>query len=407
LNDNPNLDRCKVLDCDRKAVLALPDGALKVWLCLWMNENAIQQSYMSNSTIMKQTGQTEPTVSKWKQWLLDNGWAKETGETAADMYTRPTRGSHAVKVIRVDDPTKDAPTAPPPRLECATATQDCANLRIFAQEGNVQLTCAERALNVQSSETPKGISPSDRNTKEILAFHPKYPKDYPPNNLGQDSVSGSVSGLDYGSQLGVDSSSRSRSSSPSPAPQACENPVAPLLTPEPLNPKVNPNDRTKAMGGVAPQTPRSGGMVVLEVIDPNREVDPDFLTLTPETPCSDCGKPIGEYGCGAAIHKLCLCLDEQWAWMKGRVKYKAVFNTGDDLDDNPSPDSAHPSPEERNAAALQALADAFHNHGKKKQYFADGAEYPAHWYRLTSDEKRQMVAQHRKPGKKRQRAAKV
>jgi hypothetical protein len=44
---------------------------------------------------------------------------------------------------------------------------------------------------------------------------------------------------------------------------------------------------------------------------------------------------------------------------------------------------------------------AVHNHGRKKQYFEDEAVYPPEWYRLTGDEKRQMIAKHRLPRKKR------
>ena len=54
--------KLKILDADRKGILRLPNGALKLWMCYWMNESVGQESWLSLQTITKQTGLTKPTV---------------------------------------------------------------------------------------------------------------------------------------------------------------------------------------------------------------------------------------------------------------------------------------------------------------------------------------------------------
>ena len=51
---------------------------------------------------------SQPTIIKWQRYLKEHGWLVETGETAADKYTKATRGAHSVPVVRVDDPKRGA-----------------------------------------------------------------------------------------------------------------------------------------------------------------------------------------------------------------------------------------------------------------------------------------------------------
>jgi len=98
----------KALDCRRKAVLTLPAGALKVWLCYWMAEDEERESWMSYPEMRLQIGMDEETIAKWTHWLLRNKWLVDTGKCAADklreLGKRPSVGSNAVRVYCVDDP---------------------------------------------------------------------------------------------------------------------------------------------------------------------------------------------------------------------------------------------------------------------------------------------------------------
>ena len=96
----------KLLDCDRKGILALPSGAVHVWLCYYMHESDAQEAYLSVRTLARVTELDPKTVNKWQKYLLEHGWLVRVGATAADRYSRPTRGANKVPVVRVDDPIK-------------------------------------------------------------------------------------------------------------------------------------------------------------------------------------------------------------------------------------------------------------------------------------------------------------
>ena len=124
-------DRLKVLDCDRKAVLGLPDAAFKLWMCYWMHENDVQQSYVSLRTVQKVTGLDTKTIMKWQRWMLERGWLVDTGETAADVYgKKATRGSKKVRVLRVDDPTKGVSVSQTAKnaYECQSSDSSVGNI---------------------------------------------------------------------------------------------------------------------------------------------------------------------------------------------------------------------------------------------------------------------------------------
>jgi hypothetical protein len=95
-----------VIDCDRKALLRLPSGALRLWLTYYMQERDSQESWLSLRKIQEIMGMSQPTIIKWQRYLKENGWLVETGETAADKYSNPTPGAHKVPVVRVDDGAK-------------------------------------------------------------------------------------------------------------------------------------------------------------------------------------------------------------------------------------------------------------------------------------------------------------
>jgi hypothetical protein len=102
-------DRLKVLDANRKAILALPSGALHLWLCYWMAEDEEQESWLSIPELEAQTGLTRPTIVRWTTFLVKHKWLVDTGKVAADKWVAmgrtPTPGAYQVHVYRVDDPT--------------------------------------------------------------------------------------------------------------------------------------------------------------------------------------------------------------------------------------------------------------------------------------------------------------
>lgn len=102
-------DRIAILDKNRKALLTLPDGALKLWMTYWMNEDEWQESFVSQTEIQTQTGQSRPTVTKWTDYLVRHGWLLDTGKSAFDkllaLGRTPSANSKQVPVYKVDDPT--------------------------------------------------------------------------------------------------------------------------------------------------------------------------------------------------------------------------------------------------------------------------------------------------------------
>jgi hypothetical protein len=96
--------RYKLLDTERKDILKLKGAKLQVWLAQHMSESDDQESWLSLSTLQSLTGLSEPTVIGARQWLLANSWMRDTGGVAADKYTKPSRGSHKVRVLSVDAP---------------------------------------------------------------------------------------------------------------------------------------------------------------------------------------------------------------------------------------------------------------------------------------------------------------
>jgi len=104
-------DRLKILDCSRKAILALPSPALHLWMCYYMNEDDAQESYMSLDEVESQVDarMSRRTIITWTQWLVSKGWLVDTGKTAADKFLQrgktATRGAYQIRVYRVDDPT--------------------------------------------------------------------------------------------------------------------------------------------------------------------------------------------------------------------------------------------------------------------------------------------------------------
>jgi Helix-turn-helix domain len=107
MSNEPNY---KVLDASDKSILQLPDGALKVYLCYLLSANEMGESYLSVRTIASLTGQDTKTVIKWLKYLLECGRLTNTGDTAADRYSKPTRGSYKVRVLSVGNfPTSETP----------------------------------------------------------------------------------------------------------------------------------------------------------------------------------------------------------------------------------------------------------------------------------------------------------
>jgi|SRR5579864_26242 len=111
-------DHLTILDRSRKAILALPNAAFKLWMCYWMNEDYEKESFVSQPEIRIQTTMGITSIVHWTQWLVRHGWLVPTGKTAYDklvaMGRIPSDNSKQVKVYRVDDPTSKSERVSPP-----------------------------------------------------------------------------------------------------------------------------------------------------------------------------------------------------------------------------------------------------------------------------------------------------
>jgi hypothetical protein len=98
----------KLLDPNRKAILQLPSGAVHLWLTYKMFESDNEEAYPSNSMLEKATGMVKKTIIKWREYLLETRWLLKLEGSAAERYSRPTRGANNVGVYRTNDPTTEA-----------------------------------------------------------------------------------------------------------------------------------------------------------------------------------------------------------------------------------------------------------------------------------------------------------
>jgi len=97
--------RYKLFDPARKAVLALPNAAFKLWVTYWTFEQD-GKSYPSMEKLVKLTGMTERTIQTARKYLIKTGWLIKLKGSAAEYYTKASRGSYKIEVYRVDDPSK-------------------------------------------------------------------------------------------------------------------------------------------------------------------------------------------------------------------------------------------------------------------------------------------------------------
>lgn len=66
--------------CDRDEVFLLPPAAFKLWWFYYKHESAKRESWLSRETIVKKCGLDKDAVTKWRNWLVSNGWMKKVGE---------------------------------------------------------------------------------------------------------------------------------------------------------------------------------------------------------------------------------------------------------------------------------------------------------------------------------------
>jgi len=96
--------RYKLLDPRRKAVLALPANAFKLWMAYWMFESDDREAYPKRETLEKATGMSKPTLLTARQYLIETGWLVKVDGSAGSRYTKPSTGSWNIGIYRVDDP---------------------------------------------------------------------------------------------------------------------------------------------------------------------------------------------------------------------------------------------------------------------------------------------------------------
>jgi len=84
----------KKIFCDwRDQLSRLPLPAFKIWLYLYLSENAKGLSWVSRDIIHEKCGMDRDAVSRWTVWLVENGWLEtvETHRTAQGYYGTPSR----------------------------------------------------------------------------------------------------------------------------------------------------------------------------------------------------------------------------------------------------------------------------------------------------------------------------
>jgi Helix-turn-helix domain len=65
--------------CDRDDIFLLPPLAFKLWMFYYKHENAKRESWLSRDTIVARCGLNKDAVTKWRKWLITNGWMQQTG----------------------------------------------------------------------------------------------------------------------------------------------------------------------------------------------------------------------------------------------------------------------------------------------------------------------------------------
>jgi hypothetical protein len=199
-------ERLVILDKNRKAILTLPDAALKLWMCYWMNEDDMQESYLSIDEIEQQMDLTmrRRSIITWTDWLVSHGWLIEVpGKTAADKWIargKPaTRGAHQIKVYRVDDPTsaKVAPVKNPSNEENFTSANS-APVQVahkvsgsgFGSGSSSDSTTATRSYSeTGSSSSSCAFGAADAPPNEEAKSEPKSSNRKPKPPAGFDSWS--------------------------------------------------------------------------------------------------------------------------------------------------------------------------------------------------------------------------
>jgi hypothetical protein len=190
-------DHLKILDCNRKGILGLPDGALKVWMTRYMMEDDEQESWLSLPEIEALTGQAHPTNVKWHQYLVQHGWLVDTDKTAHDkllaLGKTPSANSKQVKVYRVDDPARSKIEL----VENTNNTEPSTSSKIYPSSkiehkvyGSSSGSCSSSFSGYQSSSQawPNSTSVSRERPAEKLEKHEENQKTKPQTKTNRKSV---------------------------------------------------------------------------------------------------------------------------------------------------------------------------------------------------------------------------
>jgi hypothetical protein len=114
--------RYKLFDPRRKAVLALPANAFKLWMTYWAFESDDQEAYPCMETLMEAMQTSEPTILRARKYLIETGWLVKVAGSAAGRYSKPTNGAWNVAIYRVNDPT--AKEMIPPAKDLTVGAKD-------------------------------------------------------------------------------------------------------------------------------------------------------------------------------------------------------------------------------------------------------------------------------------------
>lgn len=167
-----------LFDADRTDWMTMPPFAFQLWMIYYTHERNTGESWMSLSLIEAKWGKDVKTILKWQRWLKANGWLVETGETAADKYgDKATRGSHQVKVVRVDDPKRGATTGNIPVAKAgdllANPTTGKLPEVVTTGESPVKVSCSSSvSSSVSSSPSASGSDSASSSSTCTGQSHP-------------------------------------------------------------------------------------------------------------------------------------------------------------------------------------------------------------------------------------------
>jgi len=149
----------KLLDPTRRGLLKLSGNALKIWMCHWMHENMLGESWPSIDTICEETDLSHNTVETWRAWLIRFGWLQKVD---AKQPRRPD-GRFDIPVMTVKDGSKQGTV--PQKLLCGVGSIESTTSSV--PQNTVPQNLGSEGLRLGSGSSSVSSSPSGSSSASI------------------------------------------------------------------------------------------------------------------------------------------------------------------------------------------------------------------------------------------------